>query len=119
MVRVYDIHHVNPGIRLIENPHMLTSQELEQLKDNKNQVMLDPIWLEPDELAVVYRVGENTGIPVVQREYGIRECPFDGMFNFNDGQYIGKKAGFSDILDELFERIILADQATIDVIALM
>lgn len=119
MVRVYDRQHIKEGTKLIKDPLHLTSEQLNALEAERSHVVLDTAFLEPTELASVYTLGEQTGIPVVQRDYTIRECKFNGIFNFNDGQYIGGKRGFQHILDALFEQVFNASQEVIDAYALI
>lgn len=120
MVRLYDMHHVKEGVQWVSNPHKLSTEKIKELKQQRNKVVLETAFLGMEELAVVYKIGEDTGIPVVQREYTLRNCPFEGMFNLNDGEYIGDKAGLCSWLDSLFERVASeTDQSIADSIALM
>lgn len=119
MVRVYDRHHIKEGMEWIKDPLHLTTEKLKELSLRKSQVVFDTCFLSPDELAIVYSLGEKTGIPVVQREYTIRNCPFNGTFNYNDGEYIGDKKGFQVLLDNLFESIAYKSQEEINARSLM
>lgn len=114
MVRVYDIHHIRDGTELIKDPLHLTSAQLKGLEQRKNQVALDTEFISQAEAAVVYSLGEKTGILVVQRSYDVKDCPYDGIFNYNDGAYIGDKYGFHKLLNNLFERIFNGTQEQID-----
>lgn len=105
--------------RILE-PHKLSSVELDNLKERRNTVILDPVFLDMEDVATVYRIGEETGLSVLQREYDITTCPFDGMFNFNDGEYIGDKEGLSKKLMALFESFAYTgNQEEIDAHALL
>lgn len=119
MVRVYDRQHIKDGTEWIKDPLHLTSKQLNNLEAKRTRVVFDTSYMEPQELSAVYTLAEQTGIPVVQRTYTIRECEFTGQFNFNDGQYIGSKSGFQHLLDTLFEHIFGSSQEVIDQYALI
>lgn len=114
MVKVYDIHHIQEGIEIITNPLYSSCEQLKELEQRKDQVILETAFLTPKKLASVYSLGEQTGIPVLQREYTLKSCPFDGTFNFNDGEYIGDKLGFEEHLSYIIEILMRGTQAEID-----
>lgn len=118
-IRVYDRQHIKEGIEWITDPLHLTTEKLKELSSRSNQVVFDTCLLSPAELAKVYLLGEQTGIPVVQRDYTIRQCTFNGAFNYNDGEYIGDKAGFQVLLDNLFESIAYKSQEEINARSLL
>ena len=62
MVRVYDIHHIKNGTELIKDPLHLKSKHLKELEKRRNQVAFDTEFLTQAELAIVYSMGEKTGI---------------------------------------------------------
>lgn len=114
MVRVYNRQHIKQGIQWITDPLHLSSEQLKKLKEKRNRVVFDPGLSTPHQLSAIYKLAEQTGIPVVQRDYTIRDVDYTGNFNYNDGQYIGGKEGFQQLLDALFEYISNASQEVID-----
>lgn len=119
MVRVYDIHHIKNGTELIKDPLHLKSKHLKELEKRRNQVAFDTEFLTQAELAIVYSMGEKTGIPVVQRSYNIEKCSYTGMFHYNDGEYIGSMQGFQQLLDSIFEGLLISSQEEINQHALI
>ena len=114
MVRVYDIRHLKDGTELIKDPLHLKSKQIKALEKQKLEVALDTEYLTQAELSVVYGLGERTGIPVVQRSYNIERCSYNGMVNYNDGEYIGDIHGFQSLLDTIFEGLLIGTQEEIE-----
>lgn len=119
MVRVYDIRHIKDGTELIKDPLHLKSAQIKSLEQRRNEVALDTEYMTQAEAAIVYSLGERTGIPVVQRSYDVDRCPYEGVINYNDGEYVGGRLGLHTLLSTLFEKVFSGTQEEIDQLALM
>lgn len=119
MVRVYDIKHIKDGTKLIKDPLHLKSTQIKALEQRRNEVALDTEYMTQAEVAIVYALGERTGIPVVQRSYDVNRCSYEGVINYNDGEYVGGRLGLHTLLSNLFEKVFNGTQDEIDQLALL